>query len=48
MVQKVQEKTHGCYANVIQWDDCWWLWAHEHCLAGYGFILHTDPLLSPN
>jgi len=25
------------FVNVMQWHDWWWLWAHEHCLAGYGF-----------
>jgi len=28
------------FANVVQWHDWWWLWALEHCLAGYGFS-HT-------
>jgi len=25
------------FANVMQWHDWWWLWAHQHCLAKYGF-----------
>jgi len=24
---------------VMQWHDLWWLWALEHCLAGYGFSI---------
>ena len=28
------------WQNVMHWQDWWWLWALEHCLAGYGFS-HT-------
>jgi len=46
------------FATVMKWHDWWWLWALEHCMAGYGFshtlhnivvkLMTLSPSLSPH
>jgi len=36
----------GGFVNVTQWHDWWWLWALEHCLAGWVTITHQPDVVA--